>query len=276
MKPTTYSRDELVTELVSLAQRLERQSVSKRTWLRETGISERQLLRHFDSWNDLVIAAGLAPDDRSRIDDDTLLEALRDAFVQAGGVTTIQRVRKLCPYGPETYSKRWGGWQHVLARLREWAAIHDPDFPYIADLPVSVAAPIGSTSTDHRAATKPRWASNAKTQYGPFLNFRGLQHAPINEHGVVFLFGMVARDLDFVVEGVRAGYPDCQAKRRVISKKGEVWEPVLIEFEFLSRNFHEHGHPPAGCDLIVCWEDNWPECPVEVLGLRSAIGSLPG
>jgi hypothetical protein len=48
VKTTTYSRDELVTKLASLAQRLEQQSVSQRTWRRETGISEAQVLRHFD------------------------------------------------------------------------------------------------------------------------------------------------------------------------------------------------------------------------------------
>jgi hypothetical protein len=274
MKTTTYSRDELVAELASLAERLDQRSVSKKTWLRETGISERKVLDQFDSWNDLVIAAELMPNDGSRIDDDTLLAALRDALIEAGGVKVAHRVQKFCRYHPKTYSKRWGHWQQVLARLREWAEAHDPDFLYLADLPEDESAPAISTSAKHSAATKSRWVSNAKTQYGPFLNFRGLQHAPISETGVVLLFGMVAKDLDFRVEGVREGYPDCQAKRRVVSKKGEVWEPVLIEFEFLSRNFYKHCHDPAGCDLIVCWEHNWPECPLEVLELRSRIDDL--
>jgi len=25
--------------------------------------------------------------------------------------------------------------------------------------------------------------------------------------------------------------------------------------------------------LIVCWENNWPDCPVEVISLKEAIGS---
>ncbi len=223
---------------------------------------------------DLSVAAGLVPDDRSRIDDDTLLSALRDAFVETGGVTTVQRVRKICRYSPETYSRRWGQWQHVLARLREWAEVHDPTFLYLAPIfqktsPLSLSPPaqILPLRSSHAGA------SSEKTQYGPFLNFRGLQHAPINEQGVVFLFGMVAFDLGFVVEGVGTGFPDCEAKRTV-SKTGDVWERVRIEFEFRSRNFREHGHDPAGCDLIVCWEHNWPECPVEVLELRSAINGL--
>ena len=41
-----------------------------------------------------------------------------------------------------------------------------------------------------------------------------------------------------------------------------------------SRNFRDHGHDPAGCDVVVCWEHNWPDCPKKVLELRSAIGVL--
>jgi hypothetical protein len=274
MKTTTYSRDEMVAELASLAERLDQRSVSKKTWLRETGISERKVLDHFDLWNDFVIAAELMPNDGSRIDDDTLLAALRDALIEAGGVKAARRVEKFCRYNLKTYSKRWGHWQHVLACLREWAEAHDPDFLYMADLPGDEPAPAIPPARSAPLQQKSRWVSNAKTQYGPFLNFRGLQHAPISETGVVLLFGMVAKDLDFRVEGVREGYPDCQAKRRIISKKGEVWEPVLIEFEFRSHNFHEHCHDPDGCDLIVCWEHNWPECPLEVLELRTAIADL--
>jgi len=33
-------------------------------------------------------------------------------------------------------------------------------------------------------------------------------------------------------------------------------------------------HDPAACDLIVCWEHNWPECPLEVIELRSVVDRL--
>ncbi len=51
------------------------------------------------------------------------------------------------------------------------------------------------------------------------------------------------------------------------------WQHVTIEFEFKSSNFHVHGHPPNGCDIIVCWEHNWAECPpeLEVIALRDVI-----
>jgi hypothetical protein len=87
-------------------------------------------------------------------------------------------------------------------------------------------------------------------QFGELLNFRGLLHAPVEEQGVVFLFGMVARELGYIVESVTTGFPDCEAKRRIGNGR---WEKVRIEFEYQSRNFNIHGHNPNRCDVIVCW-----------------------
>ena len=56
---------------------------------------------------------------------------------------------------------------------------------------------------------------------------------------------------------------------------GERWEHLLIEFEYQSGNFREHGHRAEDCDLIVCWIHDWEDCPIEVLELRSQIKYLP-
>lgn len=64
---------------------------------------------------------------------------------------------------------------------------------------------------------------------------------------------------------LQAEFPDCEAKRLIAPN---VWQAVRIEFEYVSKNFALHGHEPAGCDLIVCWEHNWPECPMETLALK--------
>jgi hypothetical protein len=102
--------------------------------------------------------------------------------------------------------------------------------------------------------------------------FRGLQYAPANEQGVVFLFGMIAEELGFRVECVRREYPDCIAKWRA-SIRPERWVEKRIEFEFKSSGF---SHPPDGSDLIVCWEnDLGKDAPLDVLELKSEITKLP-
>lgn len=105
---------------------------------------------------------------------------------------------------------------------------------------------------------------------GDLINFRGLVYAPLNEQGVVFLFGKVAHDLNMYVEEIKPGFPDCVGRRFV----GRGWERVRIEFEYRSSNFKAHGHDPNECDLIVCWEHDWVGCPLEVLELSSEIRGM--
>lgn len=104
--------------------------------------------------------------------------------------------------------------------------------------------------------------------YGESLNPFPMAHAPTNETGVVFAFGMLARELGFVILSMQAAYPDCIALRWMGENS---WRRLRIEIEFQSMNFVKHRHDLAGCDLIVCWEHNWPECPVEVLELRKVV-----
>jgi Homing endonuclease associated repeat len=106
--------------------------------------------------------------------------------------------------------------------------------------------------------------------YGNPVNFRCLRHEPVNEQGVVLLFGMVAAELGYTIEAVQRGFPDCEAKRQIGPHR---WERVRIEFEFESKNFLTHGHPLTGCDVIVCWRHNWPDCPshLEIVELSSFV-----
>lgn len=113
-----------------------------------------------------------------------------------------------------------------------------------------------------------------KTVVGNLINFRGLVYAPINEQGVVFLFGKIAHEFGMYVELIRTGYPDCIAKRYIGRDR---WEEIKIEFEFKSSDFHKHKHtPPEATDMIVCWEHDWQDCPksIEVLELKNEITKL--
>lgn len=110
-----------------------------------------------------------------------------------------------------------------------------------------------------------------KSVVGPLINFRGLVYSPINEQGVVFLFGRILEDLNMYIEEVRIKYPDCVARRYT----GKGWERIYVEFEYKSSNFKAHEHNPKECNVIVCWEHDWLECPVEVIELKSLIKELP-
>jgi hypothetical protein len=109
-----------------------------------------------------------------------------------------------------------------------------------------------------------------KSIVGDLINFRGLVYSPVNEDGVVFLFGRVVDDLHMYIEEIKPGFPDCVARRFT----GKGWERTLIEFEYLSSNFKQHGHNPDDCDVIVCWEHDWKGCPIEVIELKTEIQSM--
>ena len=105
---------------------------------------------------------------------------------------------------------------------------------------------------------------------GDLINFRGLVYAPLNENGVVLLFGKIMDDLNMYIEEIQPGFPDCIARRFV----GKGWKRVAIEFEYATSNFKAHNHDPEQCDVIVCWEHDWPDCPLEVIELKSEIQTL--
>jgi len=105
---------------------------------------------------------------------------------------------------------------------------------------------------------------------GPPINFRGLTYAPLNENGVIFLFSKVAEDLGITIEGIQVKFPDAFGKRY---EKHRGY-PITIEFEYRSSDYERHGHPKEGCDLIVCWEHDWKECPIQVIELKSLLKEL--
>ena len=132
----------------------------------------------------------------------------------------------------------------------------------VAPTPAVIASPVTPLSVPPVASV-----------YGDPIDFRGLRHAPVDIGGVIFLFGMVARELGFNVEAMSSGFPRCEAKRQLAPGK---WARLRIEFELESRQFRDAGRNPAACDLIVCWRDTWPERPasLDVLALEQVLPTL--
>jgi hypothetical protein len=71
-----------------------------------------------------------------------------------------------------------------------------------------------------------------KRQFGSKIDFRSLSCAPVNEQGVVYLFGVLHDTFDFKIESIQTGFPDCIARRKITDEK---WEELKIEFEFKSK-----------------------------------------
>ncbi len=76
---------------------------------------------------------------------------------------------------------------------------------------------------------------------------------PVSELMVVFLAGLIIPLLGWRTLVVREEFPDALVVERVTGKQ------LRVEFEALTSNFVRHGHPPSGCDYIMCWRDDMTE-----------------
>jgi len=261
-------KDELIAAAREAAARLGTQHLSRAEFQSATGIGLKRVTRRFGSWRAFCAASGLQPG--HSFSDDTIFRALHDAIV-ACGVISAPEVEPRLPFSRDVLYRRSGSWPGALADFASWAEKNAPDFPYKRELAHRVArrrVRATRAAKDRAQSASPRWFSTGARPAGEPLHGRPLLHEPVNEFGVVLAFGMMAKELGYVVDSVAGAFPDCIAKRRVGEKR---WEAVRIEFEFRSRNFVGHGHDPKGCDVIVCWEHDWPDCPIEVLELKPAM-----
>ncbi len=268
---------------------------SRSEFLSLSGISEHSVLQFFPSWSAALRAAGLQPYTLNlRLENRELLEDWGCAVRRNHKIPARRTYRHLGKFDHRTFERRFGPWSQLPEVFRNFAQSK----PEWADVLALLSAPAPKPSpTVAQACPEPRRAflpvrlspSNkscpppAKVRYPPLdhrpiygqpMDFRGLRHEPVNEQGVVLLFGIVAKELGYTVEAVQSGFPDCEAKRQIAPQR---WQRVHLEFEFESRNFRDHGHSLTGCDVIVCWRHNWPDCPphIEILELSSLIKSLP-
>lgn len=249
----------------------------------KTGMSEYQVLRHFQNWREAVRAAGLQADSTNvRLDDNTLLQDWGEFVRKIRQIPTRSQYKREGTFSPGAFENHFGAWSGIPLRFQdfakgnpEWADVLPllptgvPKWKQMSETPSSSGVNVGTSASG--ALSRPRHSKlQDRSTYGNPIDFRGLRHEPVNEQGVVFLFGMVAKELGYMVEAVQTGFPDCEAKRQV---EGGRWQRVRIEFEFESRNYD---HPIDGCDVIVCWRHNWPDCPphIEVMELQNVIKSL--
>jgi hypothetical protein len=261
--PASAEHERLVSLLQDTAARLGLRQITRDRFREETGVAESRIRKAFGSYNKLVEAAGLQPYTvHQTISEDAMLAALRDAVREVGKPIGQSHFARIGRFSIRPYQRRWASWAEVLAALCAWIERNDPAFPQLAALRRY------SETEQERQATR---EAEGNRRYGHLLNFRGLLHAPVNEQGVILLFGAVAAELGFLIESIGTQFPDCDAKR--LTEDGTL-ERVRIEFEHRSRMFREHEHDPTRCDLIVCWEHNWPDCPVEVLELGTRIRQM--
>jgi hypothetical protein len=273
-------RNQIISATRETAKRLGKNEMTCAEFVRESEFTRHQIYTAFPEggWTTVLHAAGLAvrPQD-SPLSDSDLLEEFHRVVSALGKVPTWRIFQDKAQISADTIRRRFGGTQGTLKKYHQWLEDNQPDSPILDQLATKSKheVPPPPEPVDSESGNTIHWQKGGGPEFGAPLSFRGLTHAPINEQGVVYLFGMVSYELGFIVEAIQSAFPDCEAKRCIDSKRNR-WQRVRIEFEYQSSNFQDHGHDPTGCDLIVCWEHNWKDCPLQVLELRRIIDQLEG
>ncbi len=267
-----------------------------KTILASTGWTKKKIARFYPNWNAVLRAAGPECNVGGvKIKTSDLLEDWGAVMRKIKRVPSARHYRVHGKFSAATFVKRFKGWYKVHAVFAEFAAgkrewrdemmliesmKNDPAFR-MGTMKLGkkrgTRGGVSNSETDPglKATLRTKWRTGRQrrdaTSFGPTLALPAMRNEPVNEAGVIYLFGTLAEQLGFSVEAVRPAFPDCIAKRRV---GRDEWENSRIEFEYESRNFRQHRHDPAGCDVIVCWTHNWPECPenLEVMALREVVG----
>ena len=258
------TREYLIQSALQVSHELDRKAISETEFTKMTGITYRPIHRLFGNWEQFVTEVGLNlhPAHKRKILDEDLFKEFYRVRDEIGHIPSYQELAVRAKYSRGTFENRFGS----FSQFRVYAI----QYGIQAGL---VQPEIGQNEIEQYS----RFPKNNAVSYealkghpilGERLDFRGLLHAPVNELGVVYLFGMLSEELGFVVESVQAGFPDCEAKRRL---RKNHWQRVRIEFEFKSANFLTHGHDLSKCDLIVCWENDWLDCPIDVVSLKEFI-----
>jgi hypothetical protein len=249
--------------------------------MRSGKVSGRQIVKHFGTYTRALRACNL---ERSTGGKKLPLEKLFLDWARV--VRELKKIPSKAEYehrgkhSDTPLKTRFGSWGQVPRYLRrymeeqglteEWKDVMELIRAYEQGQDGMEMAPTPECEQKKTSTLKPRVMTD-RPVYGPLLRPYPMIHGPINENGVLYLFGTVSERLCFVVTLIQGAFPDCYAMRLVDVDR---WQPVRIEFEYESRNFLRHLHDPSQCDIIVCWKHNWPECPLEVIELSKIVGEI--
>ena len=268
----TVTKEEAMAAIVACAKELGH--VPNRSELQHhSGLSRRWIARHFGGYQQALAACGLEKRGVGRVEMGPLFEDWAGIARRLGKIPTISEYEARSRFSVRPLTRLFRTWTLVAEGMQKFAHERGLEKSWKDVMELVEKAQAQKKRPDNpRAAPAPTVMPDQPVYGVPIFGWP-LMFAPTNEAGVLFLFGAMAKDLGFLALRIQTGYPDCEAMRVV----GEgLLQRVRIEIEQKSRNFLKHGHKLSGSDLIVCWEHNWPECPLEVVELKSAVERLSG
>lgn len=271
------TKEEVCKAIHTCARKLGR-NANKGELRQMAGVTERSLYKHFGSLRTALESAGLQVSGPGfGQPEEILLLDWAGVARELKKLPSVMEYRRLGRFSHKPFHTRYAAWAAIPRAFRKFVETQGLQSKWRDVLKLATAASIKPEAG--ATCVMPRNLRGGllmdRPVYGRPLLMPEMAHAPLNEMGVVFAFGAMARRLGFVVHRLQPGFPDCIAMRDM--GRGR-WQLVRIEFEYESRNFLKHRHRHDRCDLIVCWVHNWKDCPkgLEVLELSRAVASQMG
>ena len=258
-----YSDESLLNELRRVAKKLGKDTLAMREYKQHARTGTNVIIKRFGSWNNALQKAGLSVNIQRKISEEELFVEIEMVWNRLGRQPHYDEMGRLGKFSTKPYERRFGTWIKALGEFAKWKNKGQEN----------TTKDLEETAIDISPSQSRKPRASRRVEYGEPIEFLGLRHAPLNEQGVVYLFGILSRRLGFIIEAVRTDFPDCEGKRQIPGKQGR-WERVAIEFEYKSSNFKLHGHNPDECDVIVCWENDWKDCPIEIISLKELMGKI--
>jgi hypothetical protein len=268
------TREEIIAAVKECAAKLGRAPRAEEFY-KLTPVTINQVLRGFRTFTRLLAASGVEREGPG------VALGLEELFLDWARIT--RKLGKLptksdCgAYGQHSvrpYTRRFRTWTNVPQGMKDYAMRNGLEGEWEDVLKIieeHLEAARTSPGTSSRTFRNGKLGRrDDRPIYGrPMLG--PLSFVPTNEQGVIFVFGGVAHELGFFITRIQTEFPDIEAIREVGPNQ---CQPTHWEAEYESRNFLAHMHPLDGCDGIVCWINNWPECPLEVIELKSVVERL--
>jgi HNH endonuclease len=267
------TRQEVRAAILAVAEKL-KQVPTVAELMKHAGIDRPEIRKHFGNYKQALEECNLEVPERGRkVEIDRLFIDWVEVVRAFKKIPTVWEYESRSKYSARPLTRCAGSWNMVGERMKLYAEEHGlegefRDVMELIDLQGGGRGGAAASSTEVAAEASSECQKDSRPTYGALIAAWGHVYGPTSEGGVISLFGAMAVSLGFLILKIQTEFPDCEALRMAGKDRNR---PVKIEFEYESRNFLRHMHDPNGCDIIVCWEHNWPECPLEVIELKKEI-----
>lgn len=263
------TQEECLIEISRVANILNTIYLSHEDFKKHSKINPITIIRKFGTWETALNLVGLQPGKNyhKEIPNNDIIINFLDVTTKLTAIPSLNQIAIHGKFSKGFYERKLGSYSKyksiVSKQVLDSGASQDKKLNELFELEANK-----NRFTAQKSVIRPHYE-------GETLNFRHFAYNPTYENEVVSIFSSVAGELGFEIITIRSEFPDCKA-RRIRGKFRNRMENCLIEFEFKSSDFVKHNHPINGCDLIICWEHDWQDCPIEVINLKNEIKKLSG